>query len=705
MANLMFKYGSYASLPAIVDGQILVTTDEKAMYVDLGGVRHRISDTIVYPSYTDFAKLEMPPKHPDAFYYIENENALFRWIVVDGKGSWKQVNSTADIAADLEALELTVGEHTTSIGTINGQITDLIAEDARIEGLFSNYYTKDEVDSAIDADVLVETNRAKAAEEALDDRIDGVIASAAANASAITNLQTKDSDLEKAISDEAARAKAAEEANAKAISDEATRADTEEKRLAGLIEANTNSIALKADASALQAEINRATQAEEDLGDRINDILADSGLGGRVTALETKVGNATSGLVKAVSDLQAEDIVIKEDIAGINTTLGTKASTSDLNSAINSVRTDFAAADSTINSRIDSLSNVVGDSSNGLVKDVADLKTTVGNSTAGLVADVAANASAIAVNAGNIANKAEQSALEAEVNRAKAAEEDLQDQINAITGGEEGLGSRVAALETEVSNLKNDINDSVKADISDLKTDLATFESTVANTYVNNTTYNTKIAEIEGNVSDNASAISEIEGDIADINSAANTLKGRVDALEPIVEGHTTTLAGHASRIEAAEKGIEDLEALVGTLPEGTSATNVVDYIDAQFAAADAMKYMGGIKEYADLTNLVAAEVEAGHTYVVEEDFVYEGESFYAGDLVVAKVDGDNSQWTHVATGYQASQEAKLSGSDNAIKLTSVTGVSLGSVAVEGNGVKAEVADNKLSITLEWGSF
>ena len=108
----------------------------------------------------------------------------------------------------------------------------------------------------------------------------------------ITALQNKDTELSqaiaantKAITDETARADAAEKANAKAIANETTRADTEEKRLAGLI-----------------SGLDTAYKA------------ADSSLDGKITALSNKLDGYKA-------DWEAEDADIRADFAAADTAL------------------------------------------------------------------------------------------------------------------------------------------------------------------------------------------------------------------------------------------------------------------------------------------------------------------------------------------------------------------------------------------------
>lgn len=84
----------------------------------------------------------------------------------------------------------------------------------------------------------------------------------------------------------------------------------------------------------------------------------------RIGALETTVGGAGSGLVKAVDDLSSESTQIQLSVS------------------------QLSASVIGIGQRVDTLESTVGDASAGLVKDVADLQTTVGDANSGLVKDV-----------------------------------------------------------------------------------------------------------------------------------------------------------------------------------------------------------------------------------------------------------------------------------------------------------------------------
>ena len=122
-----------------------------------------------------------------------------------------------------------------------------------------------------------------------------------------------------------------------------------------------------------------------------------------VTALQTTVGNASSGLVKDVTDLKASlaeggatALAIAaakkagDDALALIGTVPAKVGNTPTSTVIDYVDAKVAeTASGELNTRLTAVETKVGDSNSGLVKDVADLKTTVGNAGSGLVKDVA----------------------------------------------------------------------------------------------------------------------------------------------------------------------------------------------------------------------------------------------------------------------------------------------------------------------------
>jgi hypothetical protein len=97
---LNFKYGIHDNLKnqGIVNGTIYVTTDEKAMYVDLDNTRIRLSQIITLTTY-DWQTLT-PPYSTEAFYYLSDSNALLKYT----GNAWVQINSTKDLRDALTGL-------------------------------------------------------------------------------------------------------------------------------------------------------------------------------------------------------------------------------------------------------------------------------------------------------------------------------------------------------------------------------------------------------------------------------------------------------------------------------------------------------------------------------------------------------------------------------------------------------------------------
>jgi hypothetical protein len=101
---------------------------------------------------------------------------------------------------------------------------------------------------------------------------------------------------------------------------------------------------------------------------------------GKITALQTTVGDSTSGLVKDVADNATA-------IGQLETTVGD--ANSGLVKDVDDLQTTVGDTNSGLVKDVDDLQTTVGDTNSGLVKDVDDLQTTVGDANGGLVKDVA----------------------------------------------------------------------------------------------------------------------------------------------------------------------------------------------------------------------------------------------------------------------------------------------------------------------------
>ena len=128
MAMLKFKKGLWSKLPETkVEGTIYVTTDEKAMYVDISGSeRIRLGDIIRVNTFNEL----QPPFSNEAFYYVEASNALLKRVAITGENSevtyeWKQINSTQELTNRLTVVENQVATNKSDIGTLKTDVGTL----------------------------------------------------------------------------------------------------------------------------------------------------------------------------------------------------------------------------------------------------------------------------------------------------------------------------------------------------------------------------------------------------------------------------------------------------------------------------------------------------------------------------------------------------------------------------------------------------
>lgn len=284
-----------------------------------------------------------------------------------------------------------------------------------------------------------------------------------------------------------------------------------------------------------------------------------------------------------------------------------------------------------------------------------------------------------------------------------AAQKTLSDSITAVDGKVDELANgQVATNKTNIEALRSDLNQA-QTDIS------------------------TNAANIQTNVNAIAKLNGTGEGSVAKAVADAKTeLQGKIDTANGKITTNTNDIAGLATRVTTAEGTIANHETLLTKLDGDENTTGSVKAqikaakealsaeIDKDINAANAMNYIGAVATYAALPT---EGVHVGDTYVVSTKFTQGSETYHAGDLVVATGDENDSgvitanlAWNHVKTGYIGEHESKLTGADNALKLTSYLGDDLGTVtfksaSADEGGVVVTVAGNQVSIDFEWGTF
>lgn len=333
-----------------------------------------------------------------------------------------------------------------------------------------------------------------------------------------------------------------------------------------------------------------------------------------------------------------------------------------------------------------------------------------------------------------------QNKINAETTRADKAEKANAADIDALESNVDNITKtyakttevteKVAELQGQITNNDTDIanlQDTLDNTSTGIKVRLTAVESKATSNAENITglttradNVDTKIEALEAADNTNSNAIAaeekarkEAVADLQNQITAETTRATGVEAeIKTFVAGNASAIDNHNTRITTNTTNITNLATLVGSLPENSNAGTVVDFVLEQMEAADAMTYKGGISKWSDLPTV---DVEAGFTYVVTADFENGGESYYAGDLVIANTDQTDTiysgGWTHVKTGYVASQENKLvKGEDNSIVLKSYIGTDLGSMTVKSDSLTVNTtttAANATTVQIDfaWGTF
>lgn len=603
--KLQFKMGAFAGLNAATKkaGTVYVTTDEKAMYVDIDDTtRIRIGDVIQVNTVNNLRDMA-PDYSPTALYYVIDENALLKYTGDGTNHTWKQINSVSDIVADIDALETKVGTLETAVK----KNTDAIGKASASGTAATGIYARIEALEAEDA--------------ALDGRLDTA-------ESSINSLKTS-------------------------------------------VGASTDTASAS---GSLYARIKKNSSDITDLKNNTGTLTTD------LTNLTTRVSTA-----------EGEIDQLQTDLTATKTSLGTSSDTSSKNTAFGRIKA-LEETDATHTADI----KTATDKANANATSINGLKTRMDTAEG----NITTNANAIVA---------------------------LQEQI----GDGEGLTGRITDLESDMTTAKSNITTltsnltKLEGTVSDHTTKLGTVEST-ANTNKSN------IESLTTTVNGHTTSITNLQTAIGSDDTSG--LRKRIKANETAIgkSSDTATAAKSGSLYARTNKNADDISSLatrvgttesaITTLNSGKTVSGSVDYkvdqaetrlkaqITSSINAANAMDFKGTVSSQTQLNGITSPKI--GDTYVVTSAFG----SYTEGDLLVANGTESNGvitgtiQWQHVPTGYRTAHNPELKGANNAITLTSLqgAGVSLGSVAFEAvanSSTTVSVADNKVTIGMEWGSF
>ena len=383
---------------------------------------------------------------------------------VSGVLSYKGVAAGAptDNGANILVGDTTISASAANVGHVyayegreyvsNGLIWEELGDSTDL----SAYYTAAQVDAAIDADVLVETNRATQAEEALSGRIttlenfDHSVYATNTRVEAVegrtTTLEGSLSTLEGTVSTEAGKIAT--------LQGQFTDLDTVVSGHTTVINGLDERFNAKLNESVYNEYVAVRTKTDEQIASDI--ATATDGLStlkSEFATVKSTVGDENNGLVKDVAELKSKTQTNAADIVTLNTSVGTNT-------------TDIA----TIKGQITSLDGRATTNETNIANLTKVLK---GYDTEGSV-DTAIKAAASAASA---AQSTANDAI-AGVNANAQSIANVNDKLTAYQDALTGTNGKVTVLESDMSTAKTDIERS-KNDISALYGDLSILDGKV----------------------------------------------------------------------------------------------------------------------------------------------------------------------------------------------------------------------------------
>lgn len=499
MANISFKRGSNLNKLAITDGQFIVNTTERSIYVDVGTERLRIGDFV---SVANIDALPAAGGHATALYYVEDINCLAKW---DGS-SWIQINrdtgvkevkvegdgnaiTAASYDAKTRILTLTKGETFATPAVVDSKISNKVGT---IKGTVKDYVDEKTSGIASDAALTALGTRVTAAEGKLEtltgaDTVEGSVAKALKDAKAYTDekdtamdarMDTVEGSITTLNGEESVAGSV--KAIAKSYADGKDAAIQAAKSAADAAQIDVDALEGKvgtvADGKTVVGLISEAkTQADKGVADAASAKSAADAAQADVDALETKVGTvpADKTVVQMIADAQTaatyDDTALKGRVAAneaaITTLNGTGAGSvsKQVADAVASIVADAPEAYNTLKEISDWISSHASDASamnsqiNTNKTDIANLTALVGTLPETATSDTVIGYIGEAIAALKIGDYAKATDLAAAVARIGTAEgkiTTLEGKVATINGDATTAGSIAKAAADALASAK-----------------------------------------------------------------------------------------------------------------------------------------------------------------------------------------------------------------------------------------------------------
>ena len=476
-----------------------------------------------------------------------------------------------------------------------------------------------------------------------------------------------------------------------------------------------------------------------DLADHEEDAVA------HITAAEREAwnGKTTMDEVEAKGYLVADDIAGKANTDDVYTKDDVDGIVENINNAI-----DLKATADDVYTKTE-INNKVG----ALEDEDERLAGLIGDNAQAILDEASARNTAIEDLNGKVDAKADQTALDAEIERATGIEGGLRTDVDAIKGDylkaadKEELQGNINTLTGVVETLRDGIDaekvDGVKdlityveehgTEVTGMKEDIAANAKDIADEADRadkaEKALGVRIDDLSAVVADKAAQadLEALDGRVEVVEGKVSTLEGEMDA----VEGRATTLEGkvadletasatHAlnSDLDAAIERIADNETAIGELQTASATHATIDALNTH--ANDAVKHITAEERTAwnsaeqNAKDDAAANLATARTEITTEIATAKGEAIadaegkIATAIEGAKTDASNKDAVVLAEAQKGIADAKA---DLQVKIDTVSGA-LDTYKTENNAVvalKANAADvyNKAEVEamLTWGEF
>lgn len=725
MAMLKFKKGLYSKLPqAMSEGTIYVTTDEKAMYVDISdSKRIRLNDIVRLAKMSDLT----PPYSTEPFYYIEESNALLKYVETkNAEGAvtgheWKQVNGTQELKKAIET-------NATAISALDERLTNLDKAGGRIASIESRV-------TAIDAE---NTGRMAVAEAdiralktavgtngegeslggrvtALETEVHGADGKSGL-VGKITALQAKDGEIDEAIEGVKTLLTQHETAAGKTYATK-TELASAKSAILGQDEGVDFAGTVKEAYAKVEAEATRAKAAEQANASAAS-AASQSAATAQTTADQAVRDAAAAKAAADAANTNADSRVAQTEYEAFKIT--NTAAINAVDTKATNAGSAAAAAQADATDALDKIGVINGTGAGSISKAVADAKAAAAEDATQKANTAETNAKTYAdgeVAKANAAAATAQSAAEAAQSAAEGAQSTANQAVNDAKTAKE-----LAETKATIDDVKA-LNYATKTEAqgyADAKDTAITAAKTAADAAQSDATEALNAIEVlNGNADTEGSVAKAVAGAVA---TAANDATQKANTAEANAKAYTNTEVAKANTAAAtaqskADANAEAIRTLNGAdTVEGSVAQKIkvakealTNDINSKINAANAMVYKGEVSSATELEAL--SNLSIGDTYVVSSSFG----TYNSGDLLVANGTEVNNKitsdlrWDHVTTGYDADLEQTIQTVDGKIQLTSAVGSAnngqISFVPAAGSATTVAVADNTVTIGMAWEDF